>query len=194
MMTVGSDKAAEGENFANGNKTDGSDYYGNAEGDDYFGPSNNNWFDPLDNFSFSLTWGCYAISSYDSETGKLVKTKDATTYEGYVTTYILTKEQKQRIYNLILNLNVNSYPDNYNPHKDGVESSLPMTLILSVKMDAFEKTIRAENIALTYESNDYHGQRFLNVCKEIRDILIETDEWKALPEYKFFYYREEQEK
>ncbi len=29
-------------------------------------------------FSFSLTWGCYGISSYDSRTGKLVKTTDAT--------------------------------------------------------------------------------------------------------------------
>ena len=38
-------------------------------------------------FSFSLTWGTFGISSYDSATGKLVKTKDAPTPEAYITTY-----------------------------------------------------------------------------------------------------------
>jgi hypothetical protein len=62
-----------------------------------------------------------------------------------------------------------------------------MTLILSVKSDTCQKTIAAEEIALSYESQDSDGQKFLNVCKGIRDVLTETEEWKSLPEYEFFY-------
>lgn len=144
-------------------------------------------FGSIDSFSFSLTWDCYGISSYDSESGKLVKTKDATNPEDYITTYQLTEAQKQEIYDLILNLNITSYPDIYNPQKNGLASNPSMTLILSVKTDTVQKTITAENIALTCESEDREGQKFLNVCEAIRDILIETEEWKALPEYEFLY-------
>lgn len=141
----------------------------------------------IDSFSFSLTWDCYGISSYDSETGKLVKTKDAANPEDYITTCQLTKEQKQTIYDLILDLNVTAYPDTYNPHTNGMTSSPSMTLILSVKTDTIQKTITAENIAMTYESDNRKGQEFLSVCKAIRDILIETEEWKSLPDYEFTY-------
>lgn len=144
-------------------------------------------FGTVDSFSFSLTWGCYGTSSYDSETGKLVKTTDATNPEEYITTYQLTEGQKQQIYDLVKDLNVTTYPDTYNPHPDGLASSPSMTLILSVKTDSVQKTITAEGIALTFESENSQGQKFLSVCKAIRDILMETDEWKALPEYEFFY-------
>ncbi len=140
-----------------------------------------------DGFSFSLTWGCYGVSSYDSATGKLVKTKDATHPEDYITTYQLSEEELERIYELIRVLDIESYPDEYNPHPNGLASEPPMTLILSVHTDEFDKTVVAEDIALTYESKNIKGQRFLSVCKSIRDILIGTDEWKSLPEYEFFY-------
>lgn len=137
-------------------------------------------------FSFSITWGCYGISSYDSETGRLVKTSDATHPEDYVTTYYLTNEQKQEIYNLIIGLNIEKYPDEYNPHRNAV-STPHMTLILSVKADGIDKTVTVPETALSYEANNRKGQKFLDVCKAIEDILTSTDEWKALPEYEFFY-------
>ena len=143
--------------------------------------------DSIDSFSFSLTWGCYGISSYDSETGKLVKTTDATKPEDYVTTYQLTTEQKQKIYDLIMNLNVTDYPDTYNPHRNGLASSPSMTLILSVKTDTVQKTITAEDIAYTYTADNSKGKKFLNVCKAIQDILTSTEEWKSLPEYEITY-------
>lgn len=140
----------------------------------------------LDSFTFSLTWGCYGISSYDSQTGKLVKTTDATNPEDYVTTYQLTPEQKQTIYDLILNLNVTAYPDKYNPNND-MYSAPSMTLILSVNTETVQKTIKAVDIAATYESNNREGQKFLSVCKAIQDMLTSTEEWKSLPEYEFLY-------
>lgn len=141
----------------------------------------------LDDFSFSLTWGCYGVSSYDSKTGKLVKTTDATHPEDYITYYELSAEYKELIYDYILALDVDSYPDIYNPHGDGLSSEPPMTLILTVHIGDSEKTIKAENIAITYKSNDEKGQAFLTTCKAIRDILTETEEWKALPDYEFHY-------
>ncbi len=140
-----------------------------------------------ENFNFSLTWGCYGISSYDSITGKLVKTTDATRPKDYITTYKLTADERARIYELICELDVTSYPDNYNPHGDGLASSPPMTLILNVTDGTVYKKIRAVDIAASYRSDDPKGQKFLSTCREIVDILTETEEWKALPDYEFYY-------
>ena len=62
-----------------------------------------------------------------------------------------------------------------------------MTLILTVRTNNTVKTIKAENIALSYSSNNKKGQAFLDACKEIKDLLMSTDEWKALPDYEFLY-------
>ena len=45
-----------------------------------------------EDFVVALTWDCYGISSYDSQTGKLVKTTDATNPDDYVTYYKLTDQ------------------------------------------------------------------------------------------------------
>lgn len=143
--------------------------------------------DSLESFSFSLTWNTYGVSSYDSATGKLVKSSDATHPEEYTTTYLLTEEQKQQVYAWIKDLQVTDYPDTYNPHPDGLMSSPSMTLILSVHTDTMQKTIQAKDIAITNESTNEKGQRFLTVCESIAQMLTETEKWKALPEYEFFY-------
>lgn len=140
----------------------------------------------LDTFSFSLTWGVFGISSYDSSTGKLVKTTDSTHPEDYITTYKLTEEQKAQIYKLIEELDITSYPDTYNPNEQW-SSDPSMTLILSVTSDTVQKTVEAKNISLSYKSVNTKGQAFLDVCKAIQDILTATDEWKALPEYELYY-------
>ena len=140
-----------------------------------------------DNFTFSFTWGCCGISSYDSETGRLVKTTDATHPGDYVTTCWLTAEQKQEIRDLIAALDVTAYPDIYNPHANGLASDPSMTLILSVNTGAVQKTITAANIAMSYRSDNREGQKFLDVCKAIENILTATEEWKVLPEYEFYY-------
>lgn len=139
------------------------------------------------NFSFSLTWNVYGISSYDSSTGRLVKTTDATVPDDYITTLRLDDAKMLEIRKIIDDLDVESYPDEYDPFGDGSMSKPPMTLILSVKTEKFEKTISAERIAISYTSGDPKGQKFLDACCKIRDILIATDEWKALPEYEYFY-------
>ena len=141
----------------------------------------------LDSFSFSFTWNTYGVSSYDSTTGRLVKTSDATNPEDYITTYYLTDEEKQTIYDLIASLDITSYPDNYDPQNGTVHTEPSITLILSVKTNTVEKTITAANIADIYEAESPEGQCFLQVCKEIINILTATEEWQALPEYEHLY-------
>lgn len=139
-----------------------------------------------EDFYFSLTWGCYGISSYDSKTGKLVKTTDATHPDDYVTSYKLTNEDKEYIFSLIASLDVDSYPDIYDPH-NGMVSSPSMTLILTVCVNGEEKTVKAEDICLSYQSKNEKGQKFLSVCEAIQDRLKSTAEWESLPEYEFYY-------
>lgn len=137
--------------------------------------------------SFSITWNVFGISSYDSTTGKLVKTTDATNPEDYVTTLFLSDRQKYRIWELIRGLDIETYPEEYDPREGSMSSDPSMTLVLTVKTESFEKTVRAEDIALSYVSSDAKGQKFLDVCKGIVEILTSTEEWKALPEYEFLY-------
>ncbi len=142
--------------------------------------------DNIENFSFSLTWDVYGISSYDSKTGTLIKTKDATNPKDYTTHLELSIEEWASIWKLIKELDIESYPDEYNPHGNGVSTPY-MTLILSVKTGDTHKTVTVPETVLSYETNDEKGQKFLDTCKGIRDILIGTEEWKSLPDYEFLY-------
>ena len=136
-------------------------------------------------FRFSLTWGCYGYSSYDSATGRLVKTTDTTHPEDYVTYYEFSDEEKAEIYQRLIAMDIQSYPENYNPQN--AMSTPDMTLIVTAFLDGEEVTVRAEHIGLSYESTDKKGQRFLNFCEDISNRLMATAEWKALPEYENFY-------
>ena len=139
---------------------------------------------PLDGFQFSLVWSCYGDSSYDSESGKLIKSKIQENPEDYITVCHLTDSQKKKIYDLIQDLDITSYPDEYNPHDDSFMTCPPMTLVLSVKTNSFEKTVAANDIAFGFNASNGKGQKFLNTCQAIINILTETGEWKALPEIK----------
>ena len=138
-----------------------------------------------EDFSFALTWNCYGVSSYDSQTGKLVKTTDATNPDDYVTYYQLTDQDKEYIYNLITPLDISSYPEEYDPQNGMSKPS--MTIILTVYCNGMQKTIKAESIAISFTSKDEKGQAFLSACEAISNRLTSTEEWKALPDYENLY-------
>lgn len=102
-----------------------------------------------------------------------------------MTHYQLTAEDKAFIYNLLVSLDVNSYPDKYDPN-NGISRPY-MTLVLTVRINGEEKTIKAENISLSFVSEDEQGQRFLSVCEAISNRLEATKAWKALPDYENLY-------
>lgn len=135
-------------------------------------------------FSFSFTWGIYGISSYDSATGKLIKTNDAPVPEEYETIHFLTAKEKLEIFKIIQDLDAVSYPDVYHPTEG---SSVPCeTLILSMQWNTLHKTITAEEVALT-DATTEKGKKFMDACKKIAKILEATEEWKSLPDYPYFY-------
>lgn len=139
-----------------------------------------------DDFSFSMTWGTFGYSSYDSKTGTLVKTTDATNPDDYVTTYILSEEELKTIYNLIRDLNIESYDDEFDSLAfNGSDPHL--TLSLTVHTNSMDKTIKANEVASYNSTNTIKGKKYLDTVKAIRDILEGTDEWKALPDYEFYY-------
>ena len=143
---------------------------------------------PISSFSFSLTWNTFGISSYDSATGKLVKTKDAPNPEGYITTHVLTAAERAQIYKIIMELDVTAYPSVYNPHNNGLASAPSMTIILNVQGGyAYNKTIEAKDIAIETTADNEKGQKFLDACRAIEDILTATEAWKALPDYPYLY-------
>ena len=136
-------------------------------------------------FNFSLTWGVFGISSYDSETGRLVKTDDVSNVEDFTTTYFLTPQEELTIYKTLEGLEMYSYPDEYNPTK-GIGSDPYQTLILSANIENTSKTITADFVALDKATSE-KGQRFMDACDTISGILENTDEWKALPENPHVY-------
>lgn len=139
-----------------------------------------------DDFSFALTWNAYGVSSYDSATGVLVKTTDATHPEDYVTEYHLTEQELAQVRRLISDLKPETYPVTYNPNPN-VFQEPPETLILTVRTAEGEKTIAARGVALAPEGMDAEGKRFADTCRSIEHLLTATDAWQALPEYEVFY-------
>ena len=136
-------------------------------------------------FDFSLTWGTFGISSYDSTTGCLIKTDDAPNVEDFTTTYFLTPQEKLTVYKTVRELNMTSYPEEYNP-TEGIGSNPYQKLILSANIDGISKTIMANEVALG-DATSEKGQKFMDACDAIEDILENTEEWKALPDYPYLY-------
>ena len=103
MLPVGMDGAPEdgfSDNEAAGDRVDPGEVGGKGDMD---GAVNT---DVPENLSFSLTWNTYGISSYDSATGKLVKTTDATNPEDYITTLQLDGTQLFAIWELLWELDI----------------------------------------------------------------------------------------
>ena len=136
-------------------------------------------------FSFALVFGTYGQSAYDSESGKLVKTTNATNPDDYVTELFLSEESLKAIFETLSALDISSYPEKYDPNEN--EMTEPsQTLILTVR-NGETKTVECKDIAIGYYSDDEKGQKFLTAVKQIIDIIQATDEWKALPDYEFYY-------
>lgn len=139
----------------------------------------------MEDFSFSLTWGCNGDSTYDSKTGKLVKQKIATNIDDYTTTYFFTDEQMKQVYDLIADMKPESYPDEYNPIKG--ETTPTRNIVLTVTYNGVTKTITCNDISLDNAPNGKKGEKFMAVHDAIVNIVTSSSEWASLPEYEFLY-------
>ena len=137
-------------------------------------------------FSFALTWD-RGECSYDSRTGLLIRDANAADPARCRTTCFLPPEELEEIRALLEALDAAAYPDSYDPHGGGTAAKPPMTLILTVRTGQEEKTIAARGIADTFSADNERGQRFLQTCRRIIDMLTATAEWKTLPEAEVLY-------
>lgn len=148
-----------------------------------------------DDFSFTIQWGVGAYSSYDSETGRLVKTTDTTHPEDYVTELFLSEYEINRFYTFITwHMDIFELPDEYDPINDPsseskIQSEPYETIILTVHADGHEKTVTCPEIPLgEYYGYCYEAYTFYNLgVRFITDIIMNSPEWQALPEYEFIY-------
>ena len=135
-------------------------------------------------FSFSFTWGVFGNNSYDSITGALTKKYAMPDYKPCAATCNLTMQEKIQIYKIIQELDMDSYPDEYNP-TEGIGTDPSQALILSVKVDSWEKTITARGVALD-DATSEKGQKYMDACYAIRAIIENTEVWKSMPEDPLF--------
>ena len=140
-----------------------------------------------EDFTFSLVWGCGGDSYYDSKTGTLVKQNCATNVKDFTTVFYMSDLQKAEIYDLICDMQPETYPDSFDPL---IGASAPSrTIILTVKTgnDSAAKTITCKDVTLGNEPNGKMGEKFMKVHDKIVKIVTSSNEWRSLPEYEFFY-------
>ena len=140
-----------------------------------------------ESFSFALEWNVNGDSTYDSETGTLVKQKIATNLDDYTTTLKLTDEQLKEAYEILSKLDYSDYPTNENYNPSDMMSTPTDTLILTVRIGGVTRKITAKNIAIQAEGKDKAGRAFLDACSALKNMIYATPEWQSLPAYEFLY-------
>ena len=141
-----------------------------------------------EDFYFVLTWGVELDSSYDSRTGTLVKTKYVIERqpEEYITTYQYPNINE--IYEMAKSINIYSYVDDYYPYEG---CSMRTTPSMDYVFEINDKTITSKDCLCMSGIPDgvtKKGKQYLTLIFTITNTLINSDEWKAMPEFEVLYY------
>ena len=140
-----------------------------------------------EDFYFVLTWGVGLDSSYDSRTGTLIKTKYVIERQPEEYIAIYQYPNINEIYEMAKSINVYSYADHYYPY----EGSLIMTSpSVNYVFEINDKTITSNGCPITSEIPDSvtkKGKRYLTLIFAIKNTLVNSDEWKAMPDFEILY-------
>ena len=142
-------------------------------------------FDMLDRLGVPNLFTTRYIS-YDSETGKLVKMKEATHPEDYETVHLLTEDERVRCWQYLMNSNYTAFPEGFDPDKN-VASEPPSAISLSVTCEGETKKVSCSDSAYFIETAEPGVPEFFENIGEITQLLMETEEFRALPDYEFYY-------
>ena len=140
-----------------------------------------------DDFYFVFTWGVQKDSSYDSRTGTLIKTKYVRERqpEEYITTYKYPNINE--IYEMAKSINVYSYEDDYYPYEGcSIRSNPSMDYVFEIN----DKTITSNDCPIINEIPDgvtKKGKRYLTLILTIKNTLVNSEEWKAMPDFEVLY-------
>ncbi len=140
-------------------------------------------------FEIQLRWGAYGYSHYESASGELIKTTDATNPEDYRTVHMLTDEERETVWALLTEMNYSNYPEYYNPNPNML-SEPPDIISLMVTRDGESKGIRTRSASLVDIEDPAEKKKadiFIKNFGEIVHLLENTPEWQALPDYERYY-------
>ncbi len=149
-----------------------------------------------EDFSFSIVWNTYGISSYDSETGKLVKASDATDVSKYTAYVKMSPNDLKTVYRaLFCDIDLTAYPDSYDPFNapdatSKVMSSPTQTVIITATANGVTKTVTCEKIVSGYTLQHCYSDEakaFWQTKLTIVNLIESFPEWQAFPDYEFFY-------
>ena len=155
----------------------------------------NEEIEPPEDFSFSIVWNTYGISSYDSTSGKLVKTKDTEHIEKYTKTVKMSEEELKTVYRyLFRDIDLLGYPDVYDPfNAPGAEliyiSTPSQTVIISATANGITKTVTCAEIASGSPDSCFseEARQFMLAKDKIVSLITSFPEWKAFPDYEVYY-------
>ena len=143
-------------------------------------------------------------SSFDSGTGILIKTTNASDPDKFKTKLNLSREEMAELSELAGALDLSAVPDapeTYEPYiTKGVGWALAKpanVLELTLRTEQGEKTILCvgaldlllwdEDTGELYEPVDENGAAFVTLVRRILVMIQSSKEWKALPEYEVLY-------
>ncbi len=139
-----------------------------------------------EDFSFALKFNTMGCCYYDSAADRLCSGTHEDDPEEYTALFHMSEEELLKVYRMIAEMEISTYPDEYDPINDP-DADIKLMVKpeeiteLTVRAGGMEKTVRA---LTAYEDVGYDdkAQAFLDVCRYIENILYDSEEWKALPE------------
>ena len=148
-----------------------------------------------EDFSFSMTFGVYGVSSYDSKSGKLIKTRDASDTEKYTAYVKLSEDQLKEAYRrLFMDIDFWQYPGSYDPFnapdaETKYMSEPNQTIVVTVYADGQQKTVNCRGIAFGSSEQCFseEARAFLQAMYDLQNLITALPEWEALPEPEHYY-------
>ncbi len=149
--------------------------------------------DMPDDFSFSIIWGCYGDCSYDSESGKLVKSyasgNGGLEGDDYTAFVKLSEEDLRTAYRLLFcDIDITEYPDSYDPFNPPGETALVSMpherLSITVRANGETKTVTCEQLSFGNIDDCYSAEArdFYTSKVKLVGLIKSLPEWKELPE------------
>lgn len=132
-------------------------------------------------FNFVFNYGVNAKNQIDTTKGQY--TKDMVTDNSITTDFKLSDEEMNTIYSEMKKINILSYPENFKPKSNTLQTPFD-TYLIKIIADGREKNIswKDENVS---DSKD--AVQLRELFKKIQEIIINKDEFKKLPEPKNAY-------
>lgn len=144
-----------------------------------------------EDFSFALRFNVMGCCYYDSAADRLCSGTHEDNPEEYTALFRMSEEERLKVYRMIAEMEISTYPDEYDPINDpDADIKVMVTpeerMELTVRAGGMEKTVRAltANQDVGYDDK---AQEFLDVCRYIEDMLYDSEEWKALPDNKILF-------